>query len=133
MSHPSHAPPSLRRCCSRLSPTRRIVAEEFSMLLATGWLRAFSESSFRFHGSQHVSEWDGCETGGVIGQTIGNDQSAAVDQSATSINDIRDVAFTLVLVRLEQGFAKPSNHFAGIIAIEQERADAVLSHRADTM
>ena len=56
----------------------------------------------------------------MIGQTIGNDQFAVEEQSAAGINDFGHVAFTLVLVRLEQGFGESSNHFGGIIAIEEE-------------
>jgi hypothetical protein len=37
------------------------------------------------------------------------------------------------LVRFEQGFVEASYHFAGIIAIEEERADAVRSQGADTV
>ena len=53
------------------------------------------------HGSQHLIERDCSETGGMIGQTIGNDQFAVVEESATGINDIRHVPFTLPLVRFE--------------------------------
>ena len=35
----------------------------------------------------------------MIGQTVGNDQFAIVDQSPTGINDIRHVAFSLILAR----------------------------------
>ena len=85
------------------------------------------------HGSQHLIERDGSETGGVIGQTIRDDQLAVVDESAAGINDVGHVTFAFVLVGLEQGFAKAADHFAGIVAIQQKRSDAVLSHRADTM
>jgi hypothetical protein len=69
----------------------------------------------------------------MIGQTIRNDQFAVVEQSAAGIDDIRNVALTLGLVWPEQGFAQSSNYFGGIIAIEEERTDAVLSHRANTV
>src|SRR5436853_6411954 len=85
------------------------------------------------HGSQHLIEWDGSETRGVIGKTIRNDQFAVVEESATRINDVGDVAFSFVFIGLEQRFAEAADHFAGIIAIEQKRANAVLSHRANTM
>jgi len=76
---------------------------------------------------------DSCETGGVIGQTIGNDQFAVVEQSAACVNDVRYIAFTLVLVWLEQGFPQAADDLGRVIAIEQESADAVLSQRADTV
>jgi hypothetical protein len=69
----------------------------------------------------------------VIGHAIGNDQFPIVEESATGINDVGHVAFTLVLVRFEQGFSKAADHFAGIIVIEEECADAVVSQGADTM
>src|SRR5439155_19902162 len=56
-----------------------------------------------------------------------------VEESATCINDIGDVAFALIWVGLEQGFAEATDHFGRIIAIEQKRADAVLSQRANTV
>src|SRR5216684_1195285 len=88
---------------------------------------------FLVHGSQHFIEGNGSETGGVVGHAVGNDQFAVVEESATSINDVRHVAFTLLLIRFEQGFAEASDHFAGIIVIEEERADAVRSQGADTV
>src|ERR1700691_5510879 len=90
--------------------------------------------SFRLiQGSQHFREWGGHETCGVVGQTIGNNQIAVVDQSAAGINDIWHIAFTLVLVGHEQGLAKVADHLGGIVAIEKERAQAVLPHGADSM
>jgi hypothetical protein len=85
------------------------------------------------HGSQHFIEGNRGETGGVIGHAIGNDQFAVVEESATGIDDIRHVPFTLPLVRFEQGFAEAADHFAGIIVIEEKRADAVRSQGADTV
>src|ERR1022692_3347315 len=64
---------------------------------------------------------------------LGNDQFAVVKESAAGINDVRHVAFTLLLVRFEQGFAEAAYHFAGIVVIEEERADAVRSQGADTV
>src|SRR5438445_9396720 len=43
------------------------------------------------HGGQHFREWSGCETRGVIGQTVGNDQLAVVDQSAAGIHHIGNI------------------------------------------
>src|SRR5450631_518839 len=88
---------------------------------------------FLVHGSQHFIEGNGSETGGVIGHGVGNDQFAVVNESPAGINDIRNVPLTLALIRLEQGFMEATDHFAGIVAIEEERADAVRSQGADTM
>ena len=88
---------------------------------------------FLVHGSQHFSEGNRSETGGMIGHAIGNDQFAFVEESATGIDDVRHVPFTLPLIRFEQRFAEASDHSAGIIAIKQERADAVRSQGANTM
>jgi hypothetical protein len=38
------------------------------------------------HGSRHLIQWGGSETGGLISQTIGNNQVAGVEESATCIN-----------------------------------------------
>jgi hypothetical protein len=38
------------------------------------------------HGSRHLIQWGGSETGGLISQTIGNNQAAGVEESATCIN-----------------------------------------------
>ena len=78
-------------------------------------------------------DWHGSEAGGVIGQTIGDDQLVAVKKGATRIDDVGHVAFTLVLVGFEQRFAKPTDHFGRIITIEQERSDTVLSQGANTV
>ena len=85
------------------------------------------------HGSQHFVQRDSRETGGVIGQAIGNDQFTFVDESSTGINDVGYVAFPLVLVWCEQGFAKATDYLDRIIEIEKERTDAVLSQGADTV
>ena len=69
----------------------------------------------------------------MIGQAIGDDQLALMNQSAAGINDIGHVAFALVLIRLQQRLAKAADHLAGIVAIQQKRADAVLAHGADAM
>ena len=41
---------------------------------------------FLSNGSRHLIEWGGSETGGLITQTIGNNQLAVVEESATGIN-----------------------------------------------
>ena len=69
----------------------------------------------------------------MIGHGVGNDQFAVVHESTACIDNIRNVPLTLALIRLEQGFMEAADHFAGIVAIEQERADAVSSQGADTM
>ena len=56
-----------------------------------------------------------------------------MEQSAARINDVGYVAFPFALIRFEQGFSQAADHFGGIVAIEEERADAVLSHGADAV
>src|SRR6516164_3777865 len=83
------------------------------------------------HGRQDLSERDGSETSSVIGHSIRNDQFIVVDESATGINNIRHVTFAFALVGFDQGFPQSSDNLARIVAIKQERADAVLAHRAN--
>src|ERR1017187_8778904 len=70
---------------------RRIVEEVFAKLPATGqplFCSELSSSSMIFlsHGSRHLIKWSGSETGDLISQTIGNNQVAGVEESATCIN-----------------------------------------------
>ncbi len=65
-----------------------------TLLLGIAHAVADLSSSWR----QHLIERDGRETRGVIGQTVGNDQFAVVDQRAAGIHDIGHVAFPFVLV-----------------------------------
>src|SRR5271166_3668898 len=88
---------------------------------------------FRMHGGQNFGERNGSETRGVIRQTVRNDQFIPMHQRAAGVDDVRHISFALILVRLEQGLWQTANHFAGIVAIEQERADRVLPHRPDAV
>ncbi len=110
---------------------RHAIGDRIATLLL-GSLMLF-DGDFLVHGSQHFSEGCRGETGGVIGHGIGNDQFAVVHESTAGINDIRNVPLTLALIRLEQGFTQAADHFAGIVAIKEECADAVRSQGADTM
>jgi len=110
---------------------RQAIGDRTATLLA-GFVMLFDDT-FLVHGSQHSSEGNGSETGGVIGHSIGDDEFAIVEESATGVNDVRHVAFTLLLVGSEQGFAEAADHFAGIIVIEEERPDAVRSQGANTV
>src|SRR5260370_8181766 len=85
------------------------------------------------HGDQDLSERDGSETSSVIGHSIRDDQFIVVDESATGVNNIRDVTFAFALVGFDQGFPQSSDNFARIVAIKQERADAVLAHGANSV
>src|SRR3984885_9329059 len=88
-------------------------------------------SAFRTHGSQYLFKRDSREAGSMVGQTIRNDQLTVMEQSAARIDHVGHVAFPFPLVGFEQRLAEAPDHFGGIVAIEQERADAVLSHGAD--
>jgi len=65
------------------------------------------------------SEGNGSETGGMIGHAIRNDQFAIVEESTTGIDDVRHVAFTLLLVRFQQRFR------GGGRSLFQDRRDRV--------
>src|SRR5512142_1027883 len=65
----------------------------------------------------------------MISQTVRNDQAPVVEQGAAGINDVWHVTFALVFVRLDQRLAETADHLARVLAIQKERADAVLSHR----
>src|SRR5579862_135861 len=108
---------------------RRIAAEAFAMLPVTGSLRACL--SFVVHGRQHVSKGNSGETSGVVSQAIRDDQHTLMEESAASIDDVRYVTFPFVFVGTQQRLAKAADHFTGIVAIQQERSDAILAHRAD--
>src|ERR1017187_2582788 len=110
---------------------RQAIGDRIATLLL-GSLMLFDGTSL-VHGSQHFIEGNGSETGGVIGHGIGNDQFAVVHESTAGINDIRNVPLTLALIRREQRFMEAADHFARIVAIEEECADAVRSQGADTM
>src|SRR5437016_2064047 len=69
----------------------------------------------------------------MIGHSIRDDQFIVVDERATGINNIRYVAFAFAFVRFDQGFPQSSDNFARIIAIQQQRADAVLAHGANSV
>src|SRR6266849_4824079 len=111
----------------------RNAGEEFATPPATGLPRVCLEFSFGLHSRQNLSEWNGCETRSVVGQAIGNDQHAMVDQSAARIDNVRYVAFTLILIGLQQGLSESPDHLGRILAIEKKRTDAVLSHRPDAV
>jgi hypothetical protein len=69
----------------------RIAEEVFAKLRATGQPLFYSELSscsmiFLAYVSRHLIEWDGCETGDVISQTIGNNQPAVLEGSAAGMN-----------------------------------------------
>ena len=51
---------------------RQAIGDRTATLL---WGLSCCAKTFPIHGSQHFVERDGSETGGVIGQAIGNDQS----------------------------------------------------------
>src|ERR1035438_135805 len=118
------------RLSPRRSPCRQARATGQTLFC---WGESRWYKGFLLHSIEYLSERDCGETRGVIGQTIGNDQFALVEQSAARIDNIGHVACPLVLVRLKQRFAETANHFGWIIAIQEERADAVFSHWADTM
>ena len=83
--------------------------------------------------SQHLIEGNGSETCCGIGDTIRKDQFAVMDESSARVDDIGNVACSFVLIWFEKRFAESSNHPGGIIAIEEERTDAVFPYRPDAV
>jgi hypothetical protein len=57
-------------------PTERIFSS---------WELSYRYRLFLLHGGQDLSEWDGGKTRGVIGQTMGNNQFAVVEQCTAGI------------------------------------------------
>ena len=115
---------------------RRIAEEVFARLSATGqplvcWALSCYSTTLLLHGRKYFIEWNGSETSGVIGHAIGNDQFAVVEESATGIDDVRHVAFALLLIRFEQRLAEAADHFARVVVIEKEGTDAIRSKGAD--
>lgn len=52
------------------------------------------------HGCQYSVERCGSEAGGMICQAVWDDQVAFVEESTTGINNVRHIAFALILIGL---------------------------------
>jgi len=52
---------------------------------------------------------------------------------AAGVDDVRHIAVPLGPDRRQHGLAQPRDHPAGIVQVQQRRADAVATHRADAM
>lgn len=70
------------------------------------------------HGGQDLSKRHSSKTSTVICHSIRDDQFILVDESSTSVNNIRHVAYTFALAGFDQGFPQSSDNFARIIAIK---------------
>ena len=73
------------------------------------------------------------ERAGRIGHGVGEDQKAAVNQRAATVDDVRHITFPLRFVGAQQRSRQPADHAGRIFQIEQEGPDGVFAHRADTM
>ncbi len=56
---------------------------------------------YRLHGGQDFGQGHGGEAGGVIGEAVGDDQLALVEEEAAGVDDVRHVALPLRCIRLE--------------------------------
>ena len=83
--------------------------------------------------AEHLTHRNSRKACGVIGQAVRDDQFAVMEQSAAGVNDIGHVAFPLILVGLKQRFTEAADYFARIIAIQQERTNAVFPHRTNSV
>jgi hypothetical protein len=89
--------------------------------------------SFLVHRRQYLAQRRRCETGGMIGKRIRDDQFAVVNDGAASIHNIRHVTFPFVFVRWEQRFAETADHFARIVTIQKKSADAAFAQGPNAM
>ena len=78
-------------------------------------------------------EFDGGKAGGGVGNGVGHDEYAVVNEGAAGVDDIGHVAVALVEGGAEEGFFETSDNPGGIIAVEEDGADAVFAHRADAV
>ena len=69
----------------------------------------------------------------MIGQAIGNDQIAIVEQRAAGVHHVWDIAFALGFIRGEKRFAQATEDARGLLQVEQERPEAILPHGADAV
>ena len=69
----------------------------------------------------------------VVRHPVGDNELPAAEETATGINDVGDVAFSLILVWLDQGLAQAADDFGRIVQIEQESANTILSHRSNSV
>lgn len=90
-------------------------------------------SSGLFHRREDFTERHSGEGGGVVGHGVGNDELALMDEAAAGVNDIGNVAFAFLFVRLDKRFAGAAKNPGGVIAIEEKSADAVFAHGADAV
>ena len=56
-----------------------------------------------------------------------------MEQGTAAIDDIRHVAFALVVLGGEQRLAEATDDFGWVFEVEQSSTDAVFAHRADAV
>src|SRR6185503_7746566 len=56
-----------------------------------------------------------------------------MEQTAAGVNHVGHIAFPLVGIRSDEWLPQPTDNLGWILAVEQERTDAILAHRANTM
>src|ERR1022692_4971294 len=90
--------------------------------------RARAPAHQLFHRGQDLVERERRERCGIVGYPIGNHELPAVHEATARVNDIGLVAVALVCIRFDQWFRQAANNLGRVVTIEQESADAVLSH-----
>lgn len=70
-------------------------------------------------------EVDGGKAGGGVGNGVGHDKDAMVNEGAAGVDDIGHVAVTFVGSGPEEGLWEAPDDTGGIIAVEEDGADAV--------
>jgi len=95
--------------------------------------RSRAARSGLFHAVQHLVQRHGGEGGGIIGHGVGDNELPVPQQAATGIDHVGHIAFALAFVGLDERLAQASDDLRGLVQIEQERAEAILPHRTDTV
>lgn len=83
-----------------------------------------------FHCSQDLIKRNRGERRGVVRYAVRNDGPPAMHEATARVNDIGHVAVALVYVWLDQWLRQAPDSLCRVVTIEQESANAVLSHWA---
>src|ERR1700682_3561106 len=82
-----------------------------------------------FHCIQDLFQGNRSECCRIVRYPVRNDQLLTMDKTAARVNDIRHVSVALVYVELDQQFRQATNILCWVVKIQEERSDAVFSHR----
>jgi hypothetical protein len=84
-------------------------------------------------GVEEFAQRNGGEAGGGVGDGVGKDEDAVVDEGAAGIDDVGHVAFALVGGGAEEGLFETPDDARGIVAVKEGGADAVFAHGSDAV